>query len=441
MPEDTPNIRIVTDTAQGAVAERPRSWWRRGVGLLIGLLLLAGIGYVVWFWPAAEPATRARPARVDAIPVLIATAERKDVPIWLDGLGTVQASATVTVKPMVDGQLVEVRFQEGQDIQQGDILARIDPRGYQAALDQALAKKAQDEALLANARVDEARYAQLVQNKYASAQQADTARAQVAQLQAQVAQDQALIDTARTNLSYTTIAAPITGRAGMRLLDQGNITHASDPAGLVMLTTLQPIAVIFTLPQQNLPAIAGAMRAGQAEVIALAQSGAQSGAATTTTRELAMRELAMRELDRGKLAVLDNQVDPTTGTLKLKALFPNAERLLWPGGFVNVRLRVDTRVGALVVPPAAIQRGPRGSFVYVVTEESTVRRRPVTVGYEDQATSVVTTGLQPGERVVVDGAARLNEDTKVTIASPDTPNAAPPQAAPPGARRRGNRGT
>jgi multidrug efflux system membrane fusion protein len=248
----------------------------------------------------------------------------------------------------------------------------------------------------------------------------------VAQLEAQVAQDQAQIDTARTNLSYTTITAPIAGRAGMRLLDQGNIAHASDTTGLVVITALQPIAVVFTLPQQTLPQVAAAMRAGEPEVVALGQASGLTGAAP--------------ELDRGRLAVLDNQVDPTTGTIKLKALFPNAARLLWPGGFANVRLRVDTRSGALVVPPAAIQRGPRGTFVYVISPESTVQRRAVTVEHEDQSVSVVTSGLNPGDRVVTDGAARLGENMKVTVTTVEEPRTGPAPAAPPGTRRRGARG-
>jgi len=426
VPEDTPDIRINTDEPARSVATAPRARLRRVLALLVGLALCAAIAWIVWFWPKPEPATRARGARPDAIPVLVATATRQDVPIWLDGLGTVQASATVTVKPRIDGQLTEVRFREGQDVAEGEVLARIDARPYQAALDQAVAKKAQDEAQLANARIDAARYARLVQNNFASAQQADTARALVAQLEAQVAQDQAQIDTAQTNLSFTTISAPIAGRTGMRLLDQGNIAHASDTTGLVVITALQPVAVVFTLPQQSLPAIAAAMKAGSPEVVALTQANTATG--------------TVRELDRGQLTVLDNQVDPATGTIRLKAIFPNAARLLWPGGFVNVRIRVATQNGALTVPPAAIQRGPRGTFAYVVTDENTAQRRTVSVGHEDQAVSVVTDGLKPGDRVVTDGASRLAENMKVAIVEPEPPRTGPPPAAAPGARRRGQRG-
>src|SRR5580692_10898953 len=276
---------------------------RRALLFLVCLLLVAGSGYW-WFVLRTPPVDEARRHANDPIPVLVAAAEQQDVPIYLDGLGTAQASATVLIKPMVDGPLVEVRFREGQDVHIGDVLARIDPRTYQAALDQAVAKKHQDEATLANARVDLTRYTKLAATAYTSAQQADTQKALVAQLEAQVAGDQAQIDTARTQLSYTTIAAPVDGRVGIRLVDQGNIVHASDTTGLVMITTLRPISVVFTLPQQSLAAVAQAMENGTPEVLALPQ-----GSERAETREA---------IDHGTLTVLDNQVDPTTGTIKLK---------------------------------------------------------------------------------------------------------------------------
>ena len=306
--------------------------------------------------PAAPTAAAGRAVRrgPEMIPVVVAPAGTRDVPIYLDGLGTAQASANVTVKPQVDGALLEVRFTEGQNVTAGDVLAKIDPRLYQATLDQVSAKKAQDEATLANAKVDAARYAKLAATAYTSAQQADTSRALVAQLTAQVAADQAQIDNARTQLSYTTIVAPITGRAGIRLVDAGNIVHASDPGGLVVLATLKPISVLFTLPQQALPAIAAAIQAGAVTILALPQNNAP-----TTERTV---------LDKGILTVLDNQVDPATGTVKLKASFPNEELKLWPGAFVTVRLQTRVWQNATVVPPVALQRGPRGTFVYVVTD-------------------------------------------------------------------------
>jgi multidrug efflux system membrane fusion protein len=371
-------------------------------GAIVILLVLAA-GGLVWRWshtPGSGPDKSAGRNR-DAVPVLVAPAATRDVAIYLDALGTVQASSTVTVKAMVDGPLVEVRFQEGQDVKTGDVLARVDPRTFQAALDQAVAKKAQDEANLANARLDLVRYQKLAKTEYASQQQAETQKATVAQLEAQVAQDQAQIDTARTELSYATITAPIDGRAGIRQVDAGNIVHATDTTGLVVLTTLKPISVVFTLPQQNLSAVTGAMAQGATAVLATTD-----GAGV---------------IDRGTLAVLDNQVDPSTGTIKLKASFPNDSLKLWPGGFVRVRLLVTTERGATTVPPAAVQRGPRGPYIYVVKPDQTVIRRAVQVGHEDEQASIIVSGIEPGESVVTDGASRLAEGTKVTIVPPGPP--------------------
>ena len=403
--------------------------------LLIVVLILGLAGGGWWWFAVRRPAEQTAAAGAHgpaAIPVLVAAAEQRDVPIWLDGLGTVQASATVTVKAQVDGALVEVRFREGEDVRAGDVLARIDPRTYQAAVDQAVAKKAQDQANLANARVDLARYTKLAATAYTSAQQADTQKAAVAQLEAQVAQDQAQIDNARTLLSYTTITSPIDGRTGIRLVDQGNLVHAADTTGIVVLTTLKPIFVVFTLPQQDLDAVAAAQARGTPLVQALPQGG-DSSAETPVP------------IDTGTLAVLDNQVDPTTGTIKLRATFPNASLRLWPGAFVTARLRVDTRHDAVVVPPVAVQRGPQGPYVYVVAADQTVSRRPVTVGYETTRTTIVTAGLQPGERVVIDGAARLTDKAKVTIVQPQdgpsgTDSPAVGNTAPETASRRGGNG-
>ena len=391
----------------------------RRVLLVLILLAVGGGGGYWWLYlrpeaagpgqQASSPSGQARPGgrrgfTPEAVPVLLTPAEKRDVPVWLDGLGSVQASATVTVRPMVEGPLVEVRFREGQDVAVGDILARIDARTYQAALDQAVARKRQDGAQLANAQLDAARYAKLAANNYTSAQQADAARAQVAQLEAQVASDQAQIDNARTLLSYTTITAPIAGRVGIRNVDTGNIVRSGDAGGLVTITTLQPINVQFTLPQQSLPAVQEAMRAGPPEVLALPQSNSPSA-----TRDV---------LDRGTLTVLDNQVDPATGTIRLKASFANERLQLWPGAFVTVRLKVRTLQGATVVPPVAVQRGPRGAFVFVVGEDLKAERRLVTVAHEDLQTAVIAEGIQPGDRVVVEGASRLSDGTKVTISAP-----------------------
>jgi membrane fusion protein, multidrug efflux system len=409
-------------TREPEVVSRPRT--RRWLMMALCVLVLAGIGTAIWFWPVASTNQAGRNRNANQpIPVLVAPAEQRDVPIYLDALGTVQAFNTVTMKPMVDGPLNTVNFAEGQDVNKGDLLAQIDPRTYHAAYDQAVAKKAQDEALLANARLDLARYIKLAANNYTSAQQADTARAQVAQDEAQVKQDQAQIDNARTQLGYTTITSPLDGRTGMRQVDPGNIVHASDTTGLVVITQLQPISVVFTLPQQVLGQMAKAMSQGPAKVLAFAQGATGNQVAP---------------LDTGTLSVLDNQVDPTTGTIKLKATFPNPGRRLWPGAFVGVQVQVDTAKNAVVVPPAAVQRGPRGAYVYVVNQDNSVTRRDVEVGHEDEQASLITAGISAGDTVVVDGASRLNENTKVTIAQPAATGSSPAadQPAAPGTRRR-----
>ena len=417
-------LRRSPNTSEGDLLVRTRGRRRLGLGAALSLLVVALIVFTIWFWPK-HPASPARTAASEAIPVLVDSSATGDVPIYLDGLGTVQAFNTVTVKPMVDGPLTSVTFKEGQSVRAGDVLARIDPRPYQATLDQDTAKKAQDEALLANARLDLVRYQKLASTAYTSAQTADTQRATVAQDAAIVRQDQAVIDNARVQLGYTTITAPIDGRTGLRTVDQGNIVHSTDTTGLTVITQLHPISVVFTLPQQQLPAVAAAMRAGAPEVIATTAGDASAGRGQPDV------------LDHGKLAVLDNQVDSTTGTIKLKATFPNQHDNLWPGGFVHVRLRVATERGVVTVPPAAIQRGPQGAYVYVVQPDATVKRQAVTVGHEDESVSVVTAGLPAGARVVVDGASRLTDGTKVSVSAPPQAVAVPDAAAPsaPGAGR------
>jgi multidrug efflux system membrane fusion protein len=363
--------------------------------------------------------------------VLAGQSQTQDVPIYLDALGTVQAFNLISVRPMVEGPLVEVRFKEGQDVKAGDVLARIDPRPYQASLDAAVAKKQQDEANLANVKLDAARYAKLVASNYSSAQQADTARAQVAQMEAQVRGDQAQIDTARTQLGYATIASPIDGRIGMRQVDVGNLVHQADVLPLTVITQLQPISVVFTLPQQALPLVAQSMENGMPEVLAVPPGGGANAAAV---------------IDRGQLAVLDNQVDPATGTIKLKATFPNTGLKLWPGGFVNVRMLVQTERGVVTVPTAAVQRGPQGPYVFVIKQDQTAERRPVKLGHEDDQLSIVANGLQAGEDVVVDGAQRVTDGGKVAVAGPDgnAPDAVPlrdrgaPGTAQSGRRNRSN---
>ena len=411
---------------------------KRRIILLLVLLGLAGGG--VWWWHAHQAGTeqvagRGRRSGRDPdtpVPVLAAQSKTENVPIYLDALGTVQAFNTVSVRAMVDGPLVEMRFKEGQDVKAGDVLARIDPRPYQAALDSATAKKQQDEASLANAKLDAARYAKLVASNYSSAQQSDTARSQVAQLEAQVRGDQAQIDTAKTQLSYATITAPIDGRVGLRQVDSGNIVHQTDTTPITVLTQLKPISVVFTLPQQVLPEVAQAMANGMPAVLAVR--------ATDNTAPGGSDDAV---IDRGQLAVLDNQVDPTTGTIKLKATFPNAGLKLWPGGFVNVRLLVRTDQDVVTVPTQAVQRGPQGAYVFVIKPDDTAVRRMVKVGHEDDVRSIVQSGLKAGEEVVIDGAQRVIDNGKVAVAGPDgnAPDAVPLRdRAPPGtAQRRANR--
>jgi multidrug efflux system membrane fusion protein len=316
----------------------------------------------------------------------------------------------VSVRPQVDGKLINVSFREGQDVQKGFVLAKIDPAIYQAAYDQAIAKKAQDEAQLANARLDLERYARLAATNAVNKQQLDTQKATVKQLEAQVQIDEALINNARANLSYTDVIAPISGRTGIRQVDEGNVVHAAESTALVVLTQLRPISVFFSLPQQNLPEL----NKGQAEAALPVEALGADGKTV---------------LDSGKVVVIDNQVDQTTGTVKIRGEFPNANLQLWPGQFVNMRLLIDTLRNAIVVPTAAIQRGPNGTFVYVVKEDNTVTARQVFLAQQDDVQSVVSRGVQSGERVVTTGFARLTEGTSITV-SGEAPGSAPPRRAP-----------
>jgi multidrug efflux system membrane fusion protein len=317
-----------------------------------------------------------------------------DVPIYLDGLGTVQAYNTVLVRSRVDGELVKVAFTEGQDVKIGDVLAQIDPAPYQATLDQAVAKKAQDEAQLANARLDLKRYADLLATDGTTQQTFDTQKSLVDQLEATVKADQAAIDSARVNLDYTTIRSPIDGRTGIRLVDQGNIVHASDTSGLVVLTQLRPISIVFTLPETALPKLQLRRNQFDYAVIALARDD---------TNVLAT----------GQLAVVDNQIDTTTGTIKLKANFANENLRLWPGQFVNTRLLLAIHTNGVVVPVSVVQRGPEGAFAFIVQDDGTAKMRPLKVAQIDNGLALIDNGLQPGETVVVDGQYKLQDGSKI----------------------------
>jgi membrane fusion protein, multidrug efflux system len=386
----------LNETAKAASKSVVRSVLRRMVSISITLLILGGLGYIGWIAMQQKQAAN-RNARPDLpVPVLAATPRMQDVPVYLDAVGAVRALNNVLVRSQVDGKLIAVNFTEGQDVKKGDVLGEIDPVLYKAQLDQAVAKKAQDEALLANQRLDLARYQQLAASNAGSKQQADTQRATVAQTEALVKSDQAAIDNAQAMLGYTKIIAPLSGRAGLRQVDQGNIIHAADPTGLVIITQLQPIAVQFSLPQQQIVRLNAAFGKGALTVDVFGNDG-------TTV------------IDTGTLKGIDNQVDPTTGTLKLKAEFPNASFQLWPGQFVNVRLKVDTLSQALVVPTSAVQRGPAGTFSYVVGNGDIVTAKPVVVTQQNETEAVIASGLSLSDRVVTTGFANLSDGAKVII--------------------------
>jgi multidrug efflux system membrane fusion protein len=395
------------------VASRAR---RRTVSITIALLILGGLGYIAWTSLQQKQAAN-RAARPDLpVPVLAATPRVQDVPVYLDGVGAVRALNNVLVRSQVDGKLIAVNFTEGQEVRQGDVLAEIDPVIYKAQYDQAVAKKAQDEAQLANQRLDLTRYQQLSASNAGSRQQYDTQRAVVAQQEALVKADQAAIDNTQAMLGYTKIIAPLSGRAGLRQVDQGNIIHASDVTGLVIITQLQPIAVQFSLPQQQIMKVNAASAKGALTVDVFGNDG-------------------VTVIDSGTLKGIDNQVDPTTGTLKLKAEFPNANFQLWPGQFVNVRLKVDTLSQAIVVPTSAVQRGPAGTFSYVIGDGDIVTAKAVVVTQQNETDAVIASGLSPSDRVVTTGFANLSDGAKVIVGKEEqTPTA---DLAP---RKKGSRG-
>jgi multidrug efflux system membrane fusion protein len=385
--------------------ELPKRWSKAAARsrrlLASGLVLIAVAAALIYVFAAPSPQPRRfnRFAAQGSVPVLAVQAARADVPVYIDAVGTTRPLNTVTVRPQVDGKLNAVEFKEGEDVKKGDVLARIDPTIYKAQFDQAVAKKAQDEALLANARNDLTRYQALAATNAINKQQADTQRALVAQYSALVQADQAAIENTQATLGYTTITAPISGRTGIRMVDEGNYVRASDASSaIVVITQLKPISVVFNLPQQDLDRVNSAFAQGPLAVDTL-------HSANDTV------------IDRGKLTVVDNQVDPSTGTVKLKAEFPSADLQLWPGQFVNVRLLIDTLKQVVVIPTGAVQRGPEGTFVYVVKPDDTVALRPVTVQKQDETQTVVKSGLAPPERVVTTGFVRLTEGAKVTVAT------------------------
>jgi multidrug efflux system membrane fusion protein len=393
---------------------------RYAIYALIAAVLAGSVYWFIQRQPERQRSTgfgRFRTAQDQPVPTLATAAKRADVPVYLDGVGTTRALNTVTVRSQVDGKLVKINFKEGQDVEQNYVLAEIDDTLYQAQLDQAIAKKAQDEAQLANARRDLERYVRLAATNALAPQQADTQRSLVAQFEALVQADQAAIDNARGILTYTKIVAPITGRTGIRQVDVGNILRAGDATGIVTLTQLRPISVIFTLPQQQLGQVSASMKERPLTVEVF-----------STDNKVV--------IDRGTLQVIDNQVDQTTGTIRLKAEFANTDLQLWPGQFLNVRLLVDTLKQVVVVPTAAVQRGPTGLFTYVVRDDSTVAMRPVVISQQDETQTVITSGVQAGERVVTTGFNQLSDGTKVAVSEGEP--GTPPNTGTSGERPRGS---
>jgi multidrug efflux system membrane fusion protein len=369
------------------------------VGLLAVLAAILIGSYVAWHYAANHKAadtsvstgTTAGPDPAP-VPVTVATVQTADFPVYLNGLGTVQPYQTVTVRSRVDGQITKVEFKQGRMVKEGDVLVQIDARPYQAALDQALAKKTQDEASLANAKRDLDRYTSL--KDFAAPQQVDTQQALVEQLTAQVAGDQAAVENAQTQVDYTTIKAPLSGLAGFRTVDPGNIVHTSDQNGIVTIVQLQPISVVFTAPEEEIPRINKALAEGDVPVKALSSDG-------------------LRTLAEGRLALVNNEVDQGTGTISMKATFANDDNVLWPGLSVATRVLVDTLKQAVVVPDDAVQRGPNGLYVFVIGDDNKVSLQPMSVSHSDGGQSVVEHGLTAGQRIVVAGQYRLQAGSVV----------------------------
>ncbi|MBV8775937.1 MAG: MdtA/MuxA family multidrug efflux RND transporter periplasmic adaptor subunit [Alphaproteobacteria bacterium] len=394
-----------------------RSWRARLLWLLVLTLVIAAI--VWWVIQHREAARTGRFASGGPMPVGTATVKQGDMPIIDNALGTVTPLATVTVQTQINGQLIEVGFQEGQMVNKGDFLAQIDPRPYQVALSQAQGQLAKDQAALANAEVDLNRYRTLVAQNSIAKQTLDTQAATVAQDKATLVTDQAQIDAQKLNLAYCRIIAPISGRVGLRQVDPGNYVQTSSTTGIVVITQLQPISVIFTLPEDSLPAVLKQMHAGQT-----LQASAYDRSGNTL-------------IENGQLTTTDNQIDTTTGTLKLRASFPNAQVTLFPNQFVNVKLHVDTMRGVNIVPSSAIQRGAPGTFVYLLKPDDTVSAQPVTLGPDDGQNVAVTQGLEPGQIVVTDGTDRLKDGAKVAVTEAGTQPNGQPAPAPGQGRGRG----
>lgn len=390
---------------------------KRWIGLAVGLAVIVG---AVW---GLRASTRAAPAPVAAsgdpanagvnraIPVISGTVEQRDMPMYLDGLGSVIASSTVTVKSRVDGQLVKVHFTEGQEVRQGDLLAQIDPRSFEIQVRQASAALARDQAQLTQARLTLSRNRALRQENLISQDAVDQQNANVTQLEATIRSGQSAVDNAKLQLSSTRITSPLNGRTGLRLIDAGNMIHANDPNGLVVIAQLDPVAVLITLPEDHLVTIS--------EQMALHPLIAEAYSRDGTVK-----------LGTGRVDLMDNQINATAGTIKLKASFSNSKRTLWPNQFVKVRVLVSTSQNAVVVPASVIQRGPNGSFAYVIRKDKTVDARPIEVGPIEGDTALIRTGLNPGELVVIDGQSKLRNGVRVSFKPVDKSNQGGAQQGP-----------
>lgn len=369
--------------------------WKVIIGAALVLVAVGG-GAVAFTRSLDRGAKPPVAAAVPAIPVVAQTVKSGNVPIYLSGIGFVQAYNTVVVRSQIQGQLTEIPFTEGQTVHPGDLLAQIDPRPYQAQLDQATANRDRDQAQLDNAQANLQRYLPLLAKGFATPQLVDTQKAQVAQLAAAVKSDEAVIESAQVLLGYTRMTAPIDGVTGIRQLDIGNVIHPTDPNGLVVVTQLRPISVIFTLPEADLPQIQQQMAKGPLTVLAYSQDD-------------------KIKLDQGSLELVDNQIIQTSGSVRLKAKFPNPAHLLWPGELVNIRLLIETRPDGLTVAAPVVQRGPQGAYAYVIKPDKTVESRAVTVAQISEGQALIDSGLKAGEQVVVDGQSKLQPGSPVTV--------------------------
>ncbi len=372
--------------------KKPRP--RRAIFAVAGLAIVGVLAAV-----AVPRLTKPAPARasgLQSVPVTATEAGRQDVPIFYDALGTVTALNTVAIRAQVNGQIISINFRQGQEVKQGDVLAKIDPAPLQAALDQAIAKKGQDQAMLIDAEKDLARFTTLVRKNAETVQNLDAQQAKVDQFKASIDADQAAIEAARTQLNYATITAPISGVVGFRQVDIGNIIHTTDSNPLTVLTQVKPSDAIFTLPQDALGPVREATLQGEVKVLAYDQDN-------------------VKQLAQGKLLLIDNQIDQTTSTIRLKAEFPNQDERLWPGEFVHIRMLVTTRKDVVTIPPVAVQRGPDGLYVWVIKPDKTVEQRAIDAQVVNDKTAIVSKGLTTGEQVVVEGQSRLDEGTHVSV--------------------------